>query len=65
MTLDTAASVTLLIIATLAIVILVRILMVVHRQNNTVKELEMRMKAMEKLDAKSFDESKSEDTKKG
>jgi uncharacterized protein YoxC len=65
MTLDTAESAALLIIATLAIVILLRILMVVHKQNRTVKELEMRMKAMEKLDASSFEASKTRDTKKG
>jgi uncharacterized protein YoxC len=65
MTLDTAESAALLIIATLAIVILLRILVVVHKQNRTVKELEMRMKAMEKLDASSFEASKTRDTKKG
>lgn len=65
MTLDTAESAALLIIATLSIVILLRILMVVHKQNRTVKELEMRMKAMEKLDASSFEASKTRDTKKG
>lgn len=65
MTLDTAESAALLIIATLAIVILLRILVVVHSQNRTVRELEMRMKAMEKLDAKSFEASKTKDTKKG
>ena len=65
MTLDTAESAALLIIATLAIVILLRILVVVHKQNRTVKELEMRMKAMEKLDASSFEASKTRDTKNG
>jgi uncharacterized protein YoxC len=65
MTLDTAESAALLIIATLAIVILLRILAVVHKQNRTVKELEMRMKAMEKLDASSFEQSRTKDTKKG
>lgn len=46
-----AQSIALLIIATLAIVILLRILMIVHHQTGRVKELEMRLKAMEKLDA--------------
>lgn len=46
-----AQSMALLIIAALAIVILIRILMLVHHQSGKVKELEMRMKAMEKLDA--------------
>jgi|GEM_PF-1138144 len=68
MTLDVAQSVTLLIIAALAIVILLRILAVVHNQTGRVKELEMRMKAMEKMDAqpdadKTIDES-SEKTEK-
>ena len=39
------------VIAALAIVILLRILIIVHRSAGRVKELEMRMKAMEKLDA--------------
>ena len=50
MTLDVTQSMALLVIALLAIVILLRILVVVHRQSNTVKELEMRMKAMEKME---------------
>ena len=65
MTLGTIESVTLLVMASVAIIILLRILAVVHRQNRTVKELEMRMKAMEKLDASSFEASKTNDTKKG
>lgn len=50
MTLDVAQSAALLIIATLAIVILLKILAVVHSQNGKFKELEMRMKAMEKME---------------
>ncbi|MES2876084.1 MAG: hypothetical protein V4678_01305 [Patescibacteria group bacterium] len=50
MNLGIAQSMTLLIIALLAIVILLRILVVVHKQTGRVKELEMRMKAMEKMD---------------
>lgn len=46
-----AQSIALLVIAALAIVILLRILVIVHRSAGRVKELEMRMKAMEKLDA--------------
>jgi len=65
MTLDIAQSSALLIIALLMIVILLRILVVVHKQNHTVRELEMRMKAMEKLDAQTFDESQTTDTKEG
>lgn len=66
MTLDVAQSAALLIIATLAIALLLRILMIVHKQNNTVKELQMRMKAMEKLgtDPETI-ERLTNDTKKG
>lgn len=65
MTLDVAESAALLLIATLAIVILLRILMVVHRQNHTVKELELRMKAMEQLDPSKLGETTTNDTKEG
>ncbi len=51
MTLGLVESMTLLIIALFAVIILLRILMVVHGQNGKVKELEMRMKAMENMDA--------------
>lgn len=50
MTLSVAQSITLLIIALLAIAILLKILIIVHKQTNRVKELEMRMKAMEKME---------------
>jgi len=50
MTLDTAQSIVMLVVALLMIVILLRILMIVHKQTGRVKELEMRMKAMEKMD---------------
>lgn len=46
-----AQSIALLVIAALAVVILLRILIIVHHSARRVKELEMRMKAMEKLDA--------------
>lgn len=48
MTAEMAQYVALLIISLLAIVILLRILFIVHRQTRHVKELEMRMKAIEK-----------------
>jgi hypothetical protein len=48
MTAETAQYVALLIISLLAIVILLRILFIVHHQTRHVKELEMRMKAIEK-----------------
>lgn len=51
MTLDIVQSMALLIISLLAIVILLKILAIVHHQTGKVKELEMRMKAMEQLDA--------------
>ena len=49
MTLDIAQSITLLVIAILAIIILLKILVIVHKQAAHVKELEMRMKAMEQV----------------
>lgn len=48
--LDVAQSIAILIIGLLAIIILLRILVIVHGQTGRVKELEMRMKAMEKMD---------------
>lgn len=49
MTLDVVQSMALLLISLLAIVILLRILVIVHGQKRHVKELELRMKAMEKM----------------
>lgn len=51
MTLGLVESMTLIIIALFSIIILLRILMVVHGQTGKVKELEMRMKAMENMEA--------------
>lgn len=48
--LDIAQSLAILIIGLLAIIILLRILVIVHGQTGRVKELEVRMKAMEKMD---------------
>jgi uncharacterized membrane protein len=45
-----AQSIGLLIVSALMIVVLIRILMIVHHQSGKVKDLEMRMRAMEKLD---------------
>lgn len=50
MTLDTVESMTLLVLAFVAIAILLRILVAVHGQTRHVNELEMRMKAMEKME---------------
>jgi hypothetical protein len=50
MTLDIAQSITMLLIGILAIVILLKILAIVHKQARHVHELEMRMKAMEMTD---------------
>ena len=49
MTLDTAQSMSLLVIAFLAVAILLRILTYVHRQNRHVNELELRMSAIEQM----------------
>jgi hypothetical protein len=46
--LDTAQSIGVLAGGTILIVLLLRILMLVHAQTNKVKELEQRMKLMEK-----------------
>lgn len=54
MTLDTVQSITLLVTAFLAIAILLKILAVVHKQARHVKDLELRMKAMEQTDADSL-----------
>lgn len=51
MILDEAKSIALLVIASLAIVILLRILIIVHRQSGKVRELETRMKAFENMNA--------------
>lgn len=51
MTLDTVQSMWLMAISVLAILILLRILVIVHRQSRKFKELENRMKAMEQTDA--------------
>lgn len=48
----TAQSMATLIIGILAIIILLKILMIVHGQNRHVKDLELRMKAMEQADQK-------------
>lgn len=50
MILDTVQSMFLLILGVMAILILLRILFIVHRQTNRVKELEQRMKLMEKTE---------------
>ena len=50
MMLDVVQSIAMLVIGLLAIVILLRILVIVHRQNWRVKELETRMKAMETME---------------
>ncbi len=51
MTLSMAQSIVLLILAIFAIIVLLKVLFIVHKQTNRVKELEMQMKAMEKIDA--------------
>lgn len=58
--LDVAQSATLLILGLLSLVILLKLLAMAHKQAGRVKELEMRMKAMEKLET---DESTDNDSK--
>ncbi len=51
MILDVAQSMALLIISIMATLVLLGILVIVHKQTAKVKELEMRMKAMESVGA--------------
>ena len=51
MILDMAQSMALLILSFVSVLVLLGILVVVHKQTGRVKELEMRMKAMEKMEA--------------
>ena len=49
MMLDVAQSMALLILALISTIVLLGILVIVHKQTARVKELEMRMKAMEHM----------------
>lgn len=50
MILDVAQSMALLILSLVAALVLLGILVIVHKQTARMKELEMRMKAMENMD---------------
>ncbi len=50
MILDTAQSMALLIISLVATLVLLGILIIVHRQTAKMKELDLRMKAMENME---------------
>lgn len=50
MILDVAQSMIILIMGVVTIAILLKILFIVHKQSTKVKELEMRMKAMENME---------------
>ncbi len=50
MILDTAQSMTLIIVGILLVIVLLRVLVAVHHQSKKVKDLEIRMKAVEKLE---------------
>lgn len=50
MILDTAQSMTLIIVGILLVIVLLRVLVAVHHQSNKVKDLEIRMKAVEKME---------------
>ena len=50
MTLDTTQGMVIIIVGLLLIAILLRILMVVHRQGTRIKELETRMKATDEME---------------
>lgn len=64
LTTDTVQSMSLLVIGLLAIVILLRILVIVHKQAGKFKELEQRMKLMEGSEqAELLEDKKSEEDK--
>ena len=50
MILDTAQSMAFIIVGILLVIVLLRVLVAVHHQAKKVKELETRMKAVEKLE---------------
>lgn len=60
MILDTIQSMSLLIISVLAVLILLRILFIVHRQSGRFKELEQRLKMMEHTESVETDKAKEE-----
>jgi membrane protein implicated in regulation of membrane protease activity len=62
--LSVAQSITFIIISILLVIILIKMLQMVHHQTKKVKELEMRMKAMEGLRQPQLDtEVETEDKK--
>lgn len=50
MILDTAQSMAFIIVGILLVIVLLRVLFAVHHQAKKVKDLEMRMKAVEKME---------------
>ena len=54
--LGVAQSMAILVLGILAIIVLIGVLIMVHKQANRVKELEMRMKAMDTLQAENTTE---------
>lgn len=57
MILDTAQSMALLILSLVAALVLLGILIVVHKQTARMKDLEMRMKAMENMEVTEEDKT--------
>ncbi len=49
--LGVAQSMAVLVLGILAIIVLLGVLVIVHKQTNRVRDLEMRMKAIDELDA--------------
>jgi len=60
MILDTAQSMALLIISLVGALVLLGILVIVHKQTGKMKELEMRMKAMENMEVPEEELTKGE-----
>ena len=50
MTLGTVQSIMILVLGAIAVIVLLYVLVIVHKQTGRVKELEMRMKAMDELE---------------
>lgn len=60
MSLGVAQGITVLILGVVAIIVLLWVLVIVHKQAARVKELEMRMNAVDKLEANDVTEGESQ-----
>lgn len=60
MSLGVAQGITVLILGVVAVIVLLWVLVIVHKQAARVKELEMRMNAVDKLEANDVTEGESQ-----